>query len=340
MDTQIERKPLDRFAVIRTDDVEEMRVAATPFYGELYFSVADDYRDFRAHANHCQLNDMAISYVSFGSAVDQAYYPDISASYAVPIAIAGTGWGKTRGKKVSLAGRQGLIASPGERAELHSGPDFEEIAVLLDASVVERKLACLVGAEVNGGVIFDPAFDFENPVGRQWWRLLCFLIGEAEACEAGIPLTSLSEIEQALIVMFLKASRHSLSHLLNGQHRDVAPRTVRLAEEYIEAHWDQPITVERLAQLTSVSVRSLFHSFKKNRGYSPMGFVKQVRLRHARQMLLGGQPGTTVAAVAYKCGFGNLGNFAMDYRRAFGELPSSTVKSAWSSTTPTGQAAR
>ncbi|WP_152223651.1 helix-turn-helix domain-containing protein [Pseudomonas sp. SCB32] len=58
-----------------------------------------------------------------------------------------------------------------------------------------------------------------------------------------------------------------------------------------------------------------------------MGFVKQVRLRHARQMLLHALPGITVEAVASQSRFSNLGNFAMDYRRAFTERPSNTLKS-------------
>lgn len=327
MAAQTKSKPLDRFPVIRTNDVDEMRAAVSQFYGELHFSVAHDFEGFRAHGNHCQLNDIGISYASYGSAVDQ-FYPNFSSGYAIPIAAAGSGRGKAGGKAVAVNDRQTLIASPGMPAELHCGPDFEEITVLMDASAVERKLACLIGGEVNGSLVFDPVLDFENPVGRLWRRLLHFLIGEAEAREADLPLTALSEIEEALIVMFLKNSRHNFSHLLNRRHRDVAPRQVRLAEAYIEAHWDQPITAELLAQLTNVSVRSLFHSFRTTRGYSPMAFAKRVRLRHARQMLLTAEPRTTVATVAYKCGFNSLGNFAGDYRKAFGELPSNTIRTA------------
>ena len=326
MNTQTDRKPLDRYRVIQTSDIEEMTAAAQPFYGELHFSVPHDHKNFKARGNHCQLNDIGISYVNFRTAVDQTYYTAASTHYAVPIAIVGEGWGETRGKTVSLEEGRALIASPGERTSLHTSPNIEEIALLLDASAVQRKLAGLIGAELKGDIVFDPALNLDTPAGRQWWRLLCFLIGEAETRETDLPLTALSELEQALIVMFLKASSHNFSHALNAR-RDIAPQTVRLVEEYIEAHWDQPITVEQLALLTNVSVRSLFYSFRKSRGYSPMGFVKQVRLRHAREMLLRAPPGTTVAEIASQCGFCNLGNFAMDYRKVFGERPSSTLKS-------------
>jgi AraC-like DNA-binding protein len=331
METKSKGRPLDRFPIIRTDDVDEMRDAISRFYGELSFSLADGFDGFEAHGNHCQLNDIAISYASYGAAVDH-FYPNLSGGYAIPIAAGGSGWGKVAGEVVGVTSRQTLIASPGMPAELHCGPDFEEMCVVLDASAVKQKLASLIGAEVNGSLVFEPVFDFGDPVNRLWWRLLRFLIDEAESRHADLPLTALSEIEQALIVMFLKTNRHNFSHMLDHQIRDVAPRQVRLAEAYIEASWDQPVTVELLAKVTGVSVRSLFHSFRRARGYSPMAFVKQVRLRHARQMLLAPEPRTTVATVAYRCGFGNLGNFARDYLNAFGELPSSTIRTAWGKT--------
>jgi AraC-like DNA-binding protein len=316
---------LDRFPVIRTDDVDDMREAISRYYGDVRLSVASDFRGFHAHGNHCQLNAIGISYARYNATVHH-YYPSLSSSYAIPLAAAGAGIGKTAGRAFAVDGRQTLIGSPGLPAELHVGPDFEELTVQLDAAAVQRTLASLIGAEVNGALSFDPVVSLEKPANRLWLRLLRFLVAEAESREADLPLAALGEIEQALIVMFLKANRHSFSSVLEGPHQDAAPRQVRLAEAFIEAHWDQPVTVEALARLTNVSARSIFDSFRKSRGYSPMAFVKQVRLRHARQMLLAPEPGQNVAKVAFACGFSNLGNFAKDYRDAFGELPSQTLR--------------
>lgn len=320
-------RPLDQFPVIRTDDVDEMRAAIGQIYGEGHFSVAREWKGFQAHGNHCQLNAIGISYASYGVAVDHSY-PDFAAGYAITIAAAGTGWGRVGRRAVSVTDRQGLIASPGTSVELHCGPGYEEVTILLDAHAVDRTLAGLIGAEVKGRLAFDPIIDFEHPVNRLWWRLFRVLIDEATQCQDDLPVTALREPEQALIVMLLENNRHTYSQFLDCRQRDVAPRQVRLAEAYIEAHWDQPITVELLANLTNVSARSLFHSFRKTRGYSPMAFVKQVRLRQARHLLVSAEPGTTVASVAVTCGFRNLGNFAKDYHKAFSELPSKTLSSA------------
>jgi len=61
--------------------------------------------------------------------------------------------------------------------------------------------------------------------------------------------------------------------LLHGEPVATAPWQVRRAEQFIEANWDQPTTIEALVAATNVSARSLFSSFKAGRGYSPMNFV-------------------------------------------------------------------
>jgi transcriptional regulator GlxA family with amidase domain len=101
---------------------------------------------------------------------------------------------------------------------------------------------------------------------------------------------------------------------------------VRRAEAYIETHWDQPITIRTLARATAASSRSIFQHFKSNRGKSPMSFVKQVRLRHAKEMLEHADAARSVTQTAIACGFGNLGHFASDYFKCFGERPSDTLK--------------
>lgn len=101
---------------------------------------------------------------------------------------------------------------------------------------------------------------------------------------------------------------------------------VRRAEAYIESHWNEPITIAGLARASAASARSIFYHFKNSHGQSPMSFVKQVRLEHAREMLESSGIGRSVTEIAIDCGFGNLGHFAGDYLKRFGERPSDTLK--------------
>lgn len=72
-----------------------------------------------------------------------------------------------------------------------------------------------------------------------------------------------------------------------------------------------PLTVSSIASRSFVSVRSLQQGFRRHLGTSPMAYLRAVRLRRAHQTLLESDPSTvSVAAVAYRWGFSNLGRFA------------------------------
>jgi len=126
-----------------------------------------------------------------------------------------------------------------------------------------------------------------------------------------------------MAVAFAYANPQLLQKSITDIPSAVACRQLRLAEDYIEANWDKPLELEVLAKITNISARSLFYYFRKWRSKTPMQYLKEVRLKHARQMLQQ-SPDASVATVAFACGFGNLGHFARDYKKAWGERPSET----------------
>jgi AraC-like DNA-binding protein len=186
-----------------------------------------------------------------------------------------------------------------------------------------QKLAALIGATPGRALEFAAA----TPVGEaamRLQRLLRFFASELDVSGAKMPAPVLAETEQALMVAFLFGNPNNYSSLLEGPLRAPASWQVRRAEDYIEANWDRPLSIEALARETSTSARSLFHHFKRSRGHSPMDFLKEVRLRHAREMLQ--RDGSSVTETAFACRFSNLGHFARDYYRRFGERPSETLR--------------
>lgn len=76
-----------------------------------------------------------------------------------------------------------------------------------------------------------------------------------------------------------------------------------------------------------VSERTLNTISNRIARQSPIRFIKQRRMMLARVMLARSRPdGTTVTQIAMFCGFENLGRFAVNYRRRFGEVPSETLR--------------
>ncbi len=99
------------------------------------------------------------------------------------------------------------------------------------------------------------------------------------------------------------------------------------AEDYLLAHLTCPASRAELAAVAGVSIRTLSRGFTKRWGTGPMGFLKAQRINAAHRELLGREPGeTTVSEVAFRYGFTQLGKFAGEYKRAFGELPSVTLQ--------------
>jgi AraC-like DNA-binding protein len=66
---------------------------------------------------------------------------------------------------------------------------------------------------------------------------------------------------------------------------------------------------------------SAFHlHFRKITSYSPLQYLKGVRLNKARQSIQGG--GTTVNEVARIVGYERASQFSREYKRYFGRAPS------------------
>jgi len=67
---------------------------------------------------------------------------------------------------------------------------------------------------------------------------------------------------------------------------------LRLAETCIEAHLDQPITLEDVARAAGISKRGLQMAFREHRGTTPLGFRHDTRLSRAHADLLAAPQGT------------------------------------------------
>jgi AraC-like DNA-binding protein len=134
----------------------------------------------------------------------------------------------------------------------------------------------------------------------------------------------LGEIEDDLISCFLKAvdTRKYGDRGFIGQ----VPGYMKIAEDFLCANLESPVTRDRLAEVAGVSIRTLSRAFLKRYGMGPVGFLKQRRLDAAYRNLLGAEPNTSrVTDVAIRYGFVHMGKFSIDYKRAFGEMPSTSL---------------
>jgi AraC family ethanolamine operon transcriptional activator len=103
-------------------------------------------------------------------------------------------------------------------------------------------------------------------------------------------------------------------------------RVVKAAEDYLRGHPDMLLLhVSDLCEAAAVSERTLRNAFNEAYGMGPMRHLRIRRLNQVRRLLLNPQPViTSVTEAAMRFEFFDLGRFARDYRRLFGEKPSET----------------
>jgi AraC-like DNA-binding protein len=106
------------------------------------------------------------------------------------------------------------------------------------------------------------------------------------------------------------------------------PADLIRALDWLRGHLSEPVQLDRLAEVSGVAPRTLERHFREFLGTTPLGWTRRMRLARTRQALLHAGPQDTVTDIALSNGFAQLGRFAADYRRAFGELPSRTMRAS------------
>ena len=99
------------------------------------------------------------------------------------------------------------------------------------------------------------------------------------------------------------------------------------AESFMRDRLDTPITLTELCQELKIGQRSLYYAFQEYFGLPPMQYLKILRLHGVRRALKSAAPqSSTVTKIAKAYGFWHMGQFSTDYRKMFGESPSTTLR--------------
>ena len=105
--------------------------------------------------------------------------------------------------------------------------------------------------------------------------------------------------------------------LLSGEYVAEHP-LVEQVNAYVEAHLEESITLEQLAECVHVSKYHFLRKFKELTGVTAHAFVMNKRLIRACELL---QKGESVTTAWQKAGFGDYSVFLRNFRDAFGISP-------------------
>jgi AraC family ethanolamine operon transcriptional activator len=121
----------------------------------------------------------------------------------------------------------------------------------------------------------------------------------------------------------------------NSKHQNktlASYNALALARNYIDSNAFNPIKISDICKASHAQERMLERAFKDYFELTPSGYLRLVRLGHARQALKNNEGATPISEIASNCGFSHLGRFAGYYRQQYNESPSDTLDTYQSNT--------
>ncbi|MFF1733035.1 AraC family transcriptional regulator [Streptomyces sp. NPDC058247] len=257
--------------------------------------------------------------------------PAMRDCYHVSLLVSGSCAVEQSGRRADFGAdgdRRGVIFGPDEPVLIDWSADAAQYHMKISRRALEEHAAKLAGRPVVAPIEFGLTFPLDDAAGRSLCSAMAFYYQQL-AQEGGLATMRAvqREFESALMTQVLLVACSDLTPVLNlvAEDRDADAR-IRDVMDYIRASAQNDLTVDDLAQVAGVTVRTLQSGFRRSAGVTPSEFIRNVRLDGARGDLLAGN-GQSVSDIASRWQFHHLGRFAQQYRRRFGDSPSQTLRS-------------
>ena len=154
------------------------------------------------------------------------------------------------------------------------------------------------------------------------------VLKEALALAQHFPDASgLNQLRDDILIEWIEA----LPPSVDTSDLDSLARRKRLVDKACElmlANPDEPPSILAVCSRVGASRRKLNYCFQDVLGTSPTQYLRALRLNGVRRGLREAGGGATVQDVAARWGFWHLGQFSLDYKKHFFELPSETLNRA------------
>jgi transcriptional regulator GlxA family with amidase domain len=175
--------------------------------------------------------------------------------------------------------------------------------------------------------ILEPEMDLSAGYGHSLARYVLAAVADFEQPNSALlnPIT-MNMFQQFIMTGLLLSHPNNYREALRRLARRIAPRDVKRAIDYIDAHLDSAVTLAAIVEASGVAGRTLLKHFRDTKGVSPMRYLCNARFEKVREALARAQPGESVTTIAMSWGFSHLGRFSVEYRTRFGERPSETLR--------------
>jgi len=330
--------------MLHSRDVDETRafLAKKVIRMELLGSAASA-ASIDVQLNGVYLRDAWLGYVAYGTPAQVQFSASSSAwlgreggqaksiasastcgDFWIHIPLRGRFEARTADRVIECDQRRGVVISPHQPQALRTDADSTRLSISFRSDAVERQLVALIGDGLAKPIFFDPELRLGEEHGGRLSGLLLWAAREFELDTLRANRLLAVGFEQFVMNWLLLSQPSNYSDAIGKASRPIASRDVKRAVEYIHGCLAQPITLPDLVAASAVPGRTLLKHFRDFHGVSPMRYVRNQRLDRVRSELSAGRA-QGVAASALRWGLAHAGRFAIDYRKRFGETPSTTL---------------
>ena len=123
---------------------------------------------------------------------------------------------------------------------------------------------------------------------------------------------------QASVVELFRMSKLQ-PHLAISRDNKLCAATLRLIDDYIDAHADQALELSELASLAAMASSTFSRAFRRTTSLSPYQYVLRRRLTKAQEMIAGST--APLAQVAFDCGFSSQAHMTSLFKAKLGVTP-------------------
>ena len=231
---------------------------------------------------------------------------------------------RIQGQSYQLAPGDILFINPQEPHEAQVDPEapYERIVLWIDRGCLKE----LNSETLNLSVCFEtgtsplPRLLHPNQMQRAVLQnILERLTDEYYSSRAGSDLYA-----RSLLVQFLVEVNRIVQNVPHPAARPDAADVISQVLTYIEAHYQQPITLQSLADTFYISQYYLSHEFSRRMGTSVCRYITYKRLAQAKKMM---EEGVSPGSVCQSCGFGDYANFYRAFKKECGISPNDYFKS-------------
>lgn len=126
------------------------------------------------------------------------------------------------------------------------------------------------------------------------------------------------ERETAFVTTLAQLIARHAKGWVEPRHLAASIRAINWSREYLEAHFDQNISLEQLADIANLSPYHFTRTFKEVVGLPPHAYLNHIRIERAKTLLTQGCP---IAQIAAETGFVDQSHLTRRFKRIVGVTP-------------------